>query len=642
MSRQTEITIVSLALICLLLFEIFYPTGIFYSYFHRRPEEKGENRKRKALIVPIPSALEPQLVGYSLSEYATGWITQRKVWVSYGSPEYFWVTYWYGWADYSDKLFLGTFDSGWEYLGTLDEWDNQEKGASSTLTVTNLDYHCNGTSMRAQTVAGENALVVKNFTEQETFDTLLYIRILTAPPTDKIGWFMLLYNETSLKIAVGFKTLATGKQWVYRYLNTSDQYETLFFNMTYSSTEWYGVKVHLDSTTQTSAFSVDGVELQNVTNYSADGVINKLKVGVNSTGSEEGAMQAYIDCVVADPNPVDFEPINQAGWMYTSSSDGITWRTPTRFIGNRRHWQYKPLMQMLDFWWHNGTNIASCSMPYGDGTYWLKATLSEDGTMTVQYWGAGLGYNYHKSGRHSKTQNEYLIFYSDVRPHFGYNQGDSIGHISTSWSGQGHREDGAIGSYTITTGGYSTLALNATHVLVLGKYSDNNLYYGISTAAVPTRTKIGITLANGFSTFCATSDYEASQYDESISGNAIHVVAIKNTGQLVYFYYKDGEWSSPIVVCETGATYPVIAVGKTRIYFFFVKENKIKLIYCDRATLSISNEIDLFPNHEYHNPVHLTTNQMAQNGKIILGWTEKNNQGANEPYSVWFSYIQDF
>jgi hypothetical protein len=90
------------------------------------------------------------------------------------------------------------------------------------------------------------------------------------------------------------------------------------------------------------------------------------------------------------------------------------------------------------------------------------------------------------------------------------------------------------------------------------------------------------------------------------------------------------------VLVASGASYPVIAVGKGgRLYVFYVREGVIKLLKFNGVFWE--KEQTLFPNHAYNNPAYLSTNQNVQFGKICLVWTE----GKATPYEVWFGYLED-
>jgi len=173
-------------------------------------------------------------------------------------------------------------------------------------------------------------------------------------------------------------------------------------------------------------------------------------------------------------------------------------------------------------------------------------------------------------------------------------------------------------------------------LLVLVKQgTDNLLYYSIlhhDTELVDTpMTSMEATLAEGFSTFCASSEVLAEGDPERV-----HLVYIKSTAELCYRRFQNDAWSIEKMLVASGASYPVIACGSNgKLYVFYVKDAKIWVIhYNGRVWLKPTV---LFSEHSYNNPTYLSSNQNVQNGRICLVWTE----GTASPYEVWFCYLED-
>jgi hypothetical protein len=199
----------------------------------------------------------------------------------------------------------------------------------------------------------------------------------------------------------------------------------------------------------------------------------------------------------------------------------------------------------------------------------------------------------------------------------------------------------ALDGHNTTNGGTRLLPYKSSSpfkMLLLVKKGDSTLHYSVVTpsfGSAPTIggfTAIGVTLASGFETFCATSEVQNISDPERI-----HLVYIKSTGELCYRKFENDAWSGETVLVASGASYPVIAAGEGgRLYVFHVKDGKIWFIKYDGANWR--DPIEFWTDqHTYNNPAYLSTNQNVQGGKICLVWTE----GTASPYQVWFSYIED-
>jgi hypothetical protein len=195
-----------------------------------------------------------------------------------------------------------------------------------------------------------------------------------------------------------------------------------------------------------------------------------------------------------------------------------------------------------------------------------------------------------------------------------------------------------IPDHSSITGGVQILPYNTSSpwdALVLLKDKDDLLWYSLlrdSNYTIDTPfTSLEVTLASGFSSFCACSEAQLQGDPERI-----HLVYIKSTGKLCYNKFENDEWDVEKVLVASGASYPVIAVGSGgKLYIFYVKDGKIWVIHRRGVWY---RPVELFTaNHTYNNPAYLSCNQNVQNGKICLVWTE----GVGTPYEVWFSYLED-
>lgn len=193
-----------------------------------------------------------------------------------------------------------------------------------------------------------------------------------------------------------------------------------------------------------------------------------------------------------------------------------------------------------------------------------------------------------------------------------------------------------------TTGGVQILKYKSSSpytLFLLVKGGDSVLYFskvaGDGSAFLGTFSEIA-TLGEGFSDFCGAS--EAQNIGDS---EIIDMVYIKSTGELVHRSFLNDALTDEKVLCSSGASYPVIAIGKGgRRYVFYVKDGVIKmqkLLNINGAVSILTPERTLFPRHNYRNPVYLSTNQNAQHRKICLVWTE----GFSPPFEVWFCYLRD-
>lgn len=188
-----------------------------------------------------------------------------------------------------------------------------------------------------------------------------------------------------------------------------------------------------------------------------------------------------------------------------------------------------------------------------------------------------------------------------------------------------------------STGGHQTLPYKTSDpyncILILKDANDELFYTTINdsnrTVTLP-MTSLNVILSSGFNSFSATSEAQNAGDPE-----IIHLVYIKSTGELCYRKFEDEAWSSETELVASGATYPVIALRKgKKLYVFYVKDGKIKL---KKYVGSWHGEIEPFKKHTFDTPTYLSTNQVAQNGRICLVWTE----GTESPYEVWFAYLMD-
>jgi hypothetical protein len=192
-------------------------------------------------------------------------------------------------------------------------------------------------------------------------------------------------------------------------------------------------------------------------------------------------------------------------------------------------------------------------------------------------------------------------------------------------------------TYAAGNGGAVTLRYKITSpytTIYIIKSGDATLRYGtgsgININSGVVSSAVGVTLASGHSSFCATSEANSASAPERI-----HLVYIKSTGELCYMKFENDAWGSEKILVSSGATYPVIAVGSSgKLYVFYVVDGKIWVKHNNGNWL---NPVELFTaDHTYDMPVYLSCNQNAENGKICLVWTE-----GTVSYAVWFCYLED-
>ena len=190
--------------------------------------------------------------------------------------------------------------------------------------------------------------------------------------------------------------------------------------------------------------------------------------------------------------------------------------------------------------------------------------------------------------------------------------------------------------YSSTSGGCQLLPYKTSSpylMLALAKGGDNKLYYNLVNEPTATFTdsfKEVATLGTGFNDFCACSEAQNIGDPE-----IVHLVYIKDTGELCYRKFENDAWSQEITLISEGATYPVIASGETgKLYVFYVKNGKIMLKRYDGAW---QPEEEAFKGYTYNNPRYLSSNQNSQNGKICLVWMEK----TVSPFELYFNYLED-
>jgi hypothetical protein len=216
--------------------------------------------------------------------------------------------------------------------------------------------------------------------------------------------------------------------------------------------------------------------------------------------------------------------------------------------------------------------------------------------------------------------------------HRSYNHLDAL-YIPDPWA-PGTRCAVASINFSENSGGVQLLNYKESNdmLVIIKQGTDNVLYSAIlyENMTLSSLTSIA-TLTSGFNTFCVTSEFQKVGDPERV-----HLVYIKSTGELCYRKFENDAWSGETVLIASGASYPVIAVGKGgRLYVFYVKDGVIKLLKFNGV--SWESERTLFPSHSYNSPAYLSTNQNVQHDKICLVWTE----GTSSPYEIWFCYLED-
>jgi len=195
-----------------------------------------------------------------------------------------------------------------------------------------------------------------------------------------------------------------------------------------------------------------------------------------------------------------------------------------------------------------------------------------------------------------------------------------------------------VPAFSATSGGVQLLNYKTSSpydmLALIKQGTDDILYYSVlhqDTLSLDTpMTSLGVTLATGFSSFCAVSEAETIGDPERV-----HLVYIKSSGELCYIKFENDAFGSEKVLVVSGASYPIIACGSDgKLYVLYVKDGKIWVIHYKGRWFS---PVKLFPEHSYNNPTYLSSNQNVQNGFICLVWTE----GTESPYEVWFCYLED-
>lgn len=258
-------------------------------------------------------------------------------------------------------------------------------------------------------------------------------------------------------------------------------------------------------------------------------------------------------------------------------------------------------------------------MGYGNYLYWWPFTIS--GATLIQRDGAS---------RSGLAQGGGLVGNLVARSWALYNYGGL-----TAYKVNGSTTtDASVASGGSTTGGNQILPYKTSspyNMFCLAKASGNILKYNILTENLNTFVGNAIaiaTLGTGFDDFCGCSEAQNIGDPE-----LVHMVYIKSTGELCYNNFENDELGVEKVLVASGASYPVVAVGKGgKLYVLYVKSGKVWVIY------NWLSPVELFTqNHTYNNPAYLSCNQNVQTGLICLVWTE----GATSPYAVWFCYLED-
>ena len=322
-----------------------------------------------------------------------------------------------------------------------------------------------------------------------------------------------------------------------------------------------------------------------------------------------------------------------------SSLNGITWGALQEFV-----FQEKPekmyLGQGIDVRWDDSINKLIIANPDGEAFWWARCDTS-GGVLNVERLHAP-GYStayFIVAPRHGYIENKVLDYYQAVQPAISEKRRDVISYHARDISGDGgwdYNPSPKWGTYSDENGGSVTLTREVggeDRAIYVVKDADNSLWWGYLNTSFITYPPISLatTLATGLNSLSGCTETELG-----LGTGKQHIVYIKSTGELCHRSF-DGAWSAERILVESGASYPVIACGGGgRLYVFFVKDEKIWVKHFDGRRWYYDAELFTL-GHTYNNPTYLSTNQVVQDGKICLAWTE----GTSAPYEVWFCYLED-
>jgi len=323
-----------------------------------------------------------------------------------------------------------------------------------------------------------------------------------------------------------------------------------------------------------------------------------------------------------------------------SSIDGITWSEPQGFV-SRTTDEYMYLGQGSDVRWDSGIGKLIVFIPYLDAAYWARCGTS-GGVLTRErlHCPAVLVNFFIVAPRHGYIEDYVLCYHQAVYPAVSLKRNDMIAYHTRDIATNGWITSAPYppvwGTYSDENGGSLTLTREVggeDQAIYVVKDGDNTLWWGYlrTTFITYPPTSLATTLAGGLSSLSGCSETELG-----LGTGKQHIVYIKSTGELCHMSF-DGAWSVERILVKSGASYPVIACGEGgRLYVFYVKDGKIWVKHFNGKGWYPETEL-FVAEHTYDNPAHLSSNQVVQDGKICLVWTE----GTSSPYEVWFCYLED-
>lgn len=246
----------------------------------------------------------------------------------------------------------------------------------------------------------------------------------------------------------------------------------------------------------------------------------------------------------------------------------------------------------------------------GGTTYMAQISLS-GGTMTSSNINGLAGKGSVQGGTIASLLdgNQYSIWHRDSTTNRIYLQR------------QGGSQDGAtVSSIThgnTTTGGNVLVPYNSTspyQALAVVKDASNSFYWNLfdpskyaTTSWVNAWQQFAVG-TSGFSDFAVT--YEA---------NAVHMVYLDASGNLMYNKFSDQAWGTASQVVASGSVYPTISIdGSGTLYLTYVTDgivnSKSKI-----GAGSWSSEQSI--SGQYLNAASLSSSRVSQNGRISLVWS---------------------
>jgi len=327
-----------------------------------------------------------------------------------------------------------------------------------------------------------------------------------------------------------------------------------------------------------------------------------------------------------------------------SSPDGFHWSDKQRLVSYATL-DHLDLGQNLDVRWDNELGKAVVWHGKDDYPYWGRLGLS-DGKMIKEKWRCfSCVVNYNPvCCRYAYTSGYFIVRYQSFHPEITTKRGDTIAWCNKTWaeypeSEQKSKSPWSGSGYSSDAGQTATFAFYEDKAVFVTVNKDYTLWWGwaYDKDFQQPPEPLNITISPGYTSLSGCSEPELNGFGVG----KVHIVYIKDNGQLCHMSFDGSSWSGETVLVEKGASCPVIACGENgRLYVFYISNGVIKLLKFDGDRWLKKQVQDAFPFHTYNNPAYLSTNQVVQHGKICLVWTEQNLEG-DKPYAVWFGCIED-